>query len=143
MSDDLNLNLKNRMMLWHKGLCQLTGAMSLSFFGSGLQKAVIQEWADRAHIIAADMQALVDGQPSKLDKAGRAELDYVAQAAATAKRPERGTPKPPVGPTEETSHEVANPSSAKKCDHATSSRASSQQGAGPKSTGRKATRKSK
>lgn len=85
-------NLKDRMMLWHKGLAQVTGAMALSYFGTGLPRGVAVEWARRARIVADDMDAIANGKASALDETGQRVLDCVASPAPTARRETRGVP---------------------------------------------------
>lgn len=105
-------NLKERMQLWHKGLAQVTGAMSLSYFGTGLSKGVLVEWARRVQIVHDDMVALAEMRSSELDASGKRVLDIVASPAPTAKRETRGTPKPVSAASTESDHETLTPPSS-------------------------------
>lgn len=84
MSGGDTVDFRNRLLLWHRALAQMTGTLSLSYGGKGVSRAAMKEWASRLRIVAADMESITGVENSRLDRAGRDKLLYVASTAPLA-----------------------------------------------------------
>lgn len=78
------VDFRNRLLLWHRTLAQMTGTLSLSYGGKGVSRAAMQEWASRLRTVATDMESITGVENSRLDKAGRSRLLYAASTAPLA-----------------------------------------------------------
>lgn len=77
------LDLKNRLLLWHRVLAQMTGTMSLAYGGKGLSKKTLNEWAERIDVVRLDMLSIQGVETSRLDMQGREALRLAARTAPT------------------------------------------------------------
>lgn len=80
---DAGLPLRNRLLLWHKVLAQLTGTLSLCYGGSGLRKASLMDWVERLRSVADDIQAVAENRAPVLDEQGLRMMKSLGATAPT------------------------------------------------------------
>lgn len=78
---DNTTDLRQRLLLWHRVLAQMSGTLSLSYGGSGLKKSALDEWATRLETVALDMRSITSVANSRLDIDQRAVLRSAARTA--------------------------------------------------------------
>ena len=81
MTDDNTTDLRQRLLLWHRVLAQMTGTLSLSYGGKGLKKSALDEWATRLETVATDMRSISGPENSRLDMSTREVLRSAARTA--------------------------------------------------------------
>lgn len=81
MTTDDTLDLRNRLLLWHKVLCQITSTMALAYGGKGLSRAVLRDWSARVRSVSDDLDSITGIETSRLDAAGRRVLRSAGSTA--------------------------------------------------------------
>lgn len=61
-SDGEPKDLGRKVLLWHHGLAQVTGGLTLRIAKHTLVRLEVQEWVDKIRSVAQEMQDWVDGE---------------------------------------------------------------------------------
>lgn len=66
-----DMNLRVRILMWHRVLAMLTGSMVLAYGKKGLSKQEAEHWVEQMKNVCADIRAILEGQPPILDSKGQ------------------------------------------------------------------------
>ncbi len=75
--------LYNRLLIWHKLICQQTGGLALCSAKRKLNRDEARGWIEAFRNVADDIQAVLDGTPRIIDDRGRRVVE-----SGTGEKPE-------------------------------------------------------
>ena len=91
--------LRDRLLLWHKLVCMVTGGIASTYVKKGLNPETGRQWVTWLRDVADEVEAVLNGRPFVLDNKGRR---LVQSGAITTDAARWST-------TQETNHEVTQP----------------------------------
>jgi len=91
--------LRDRLLLWHKLVCMVTGGIASTYVRAGLNRETGQQWVTWLRDVADEIEAVLNGRPFILDNKGKRLVQSGAVTTDTT-----GT-----SVTQEARHEVNEP----------------------------------
>lgn len=91
-------DLKERLLVWHKLVCLVTGGLASTYVKQGLNRETALQWVTYLRDVADEIEAVLAGRPFILDSKGR----RLVQSGAASRQDTHW-------PEQEAHHEVAKP----------------------------------